>query len=132
MKKNNNIPVFRSRAPRFFLVSSTTSVLSTTTMCWFSGTAAISTTCSGRKKRSILSQPVEEDVERKEISPSLIADEIIDGIEDVESGMKESERDGRFLLYWATTTSTTTSFTSTSTIATLNCTPANYAVSQCG
>ena len=43
-------------------------------------------------------------------------------------------RDARFLLYWATSTvtSTTTSYTSTSTLATLECTPTSYSLSVCG
>merc|ERR1719244_559663 len=107
----------RTRAPRLFFVSSTTttSTVSTSTYCWYSGTNAITTTCTGRRKRSILAQPGEKLELLEKISPApLTTDE-----EEVESGLSESERDGRFLLYWITTTSTstTTSFTGTSTIA---------------
>ena len=54
----------------------------------------------------------------------------------VESGAEDpttSERDGRFLLYWLTTTSTstTTIYTGTSTIASLDCTPSGYTVKEC-
>ena len=52
------------------------------------------------------------------------------------SGMKQydgqSGRDARFFLFWATSTSTTTSYTSTSTLASLECTPSGYTLSQCG
>ena len=42
-------------------------------------------------------------------------------------------REARFLIYWATSTSYTTSttFTGTSTIASLECTPPSFAISAC-
>ena len=44
------------------------------------------------------------------------------------------DRQGKFLLYWMTTTltSTTTSYTATSTLASLECTPTSWSLSQCG
>ena len=56
----------------------------------------------------------------------------------VASGLLEEEeqkkRDARFLLYWATSTVTTTStsYTSTSTLASIECTPSSFTISQCG
>ena len=53
--------------------------------------------------------------------------------EEVESGLVESERQGRGLLYWATTTdiSTSTTYTGTSTLASLMCTPSGFTLSEC-
>merc|ERR1711935_877204 len=99
-----------TRTPRLFLVSTaaTTSTLSTNTVCFTTGAAA-ATTCAKR---------------RRAIS--------IEGL-----GELASQREGRLangLLYWitTTTTSTLTSFTSTVTIATLECTPAGSTLSVCG
>ena len=49
-------------------------------------------------------------------------------------GDESSGREGRFLLYWltTTTTSTTTSFTATSSIGSIACTPAGYTNVLCG
>ena len=49
-------------------------------------------------------------------------------------GDEPSGREGRFLLYWltTTTTSTTTSFTATSSIGSIYCTPAGYTNALCG
>ena len=51
----------------------------------------------------------------------------------VESGQAEYEREGKFLLYWktTTTTSTFTSYTATTTLGALECTPSGFGVSQC-
>ena len=45
-----------------------------------------------------------------------------------------NDRKGKFLLYWKTTTltSTTTSFSSTTTLGTLECTPSGFTLSLCG
>ena len=45
-----------------------------------------------------------------------------------------SERDPRFLLYWATLTSTatTTSYSTTISLASLHCTPTGFELSLCG
>ena len=52
----------------------------------------------------------------------------------VESTRKESVRDPRFLLYWATLTSTatTTSYSATLSLASLHCTPTGFPYSLCG
>ena len=46
----------------------------------------------------------------------------------VENSMK---REAKALLYWVTTTSTFTWYTSTSTIATVECTPSGFTISRC-
>merc|ERR1711892_1329352 len=116
------------RTPRLFLVSTTatTSTLSTNTVCFTTGAAA-ATTCA-KRKRSIVVEGAEGG--ELEISPSR---------SDIEndSGVEGSQREGRLangLLYWitTTTTSTLTSFTSTVTIATVECTPAGSTLSVCG
>ena len=52
----------------------------------------------------------------------------------VESSRKGSVRDPRFLLYWATLTSTatTTSYSATLSLASLHCTPTGFPYSLCG
>ena len=55
---------------------------------------------------------------------------------DIESSIKDQEpkREGKFLVYWltTTTTSTSTAYTATSTIASLQCTPAGFPYAACG
>ena len=56
---------------------------------------------------------------------------------ELDTGRREpTERDGRFVnavLYWMTTTltSTSTSYTATTTLASIHCTPSGFAVSNC-
>merc|ERR1711976_1130965 len=115
------------RNGRFFLVSTSTSTLSTTTVCYVTSATA---TC-GRKKRSI-AEPV-DDYDPDLISPVAHKDADEDDDELVDYGMKDvTNRDARFLLYWATSTSTTTSYTSPSTLATLECVPSSWTLSACG
>ena len=47
---------------------------------------------------------------------------------------EESNRDPRFMIYWTTIvkTSYSTSYTKTSTIATVVCTPSGFGISGCG
>merc|ERR1712156_737574 len=101
----------KSRHPKLFLISSstTTTTISTTTLCWSSNTAV--TTCKKKKRRYISEIP-----------------------EIAESGQSEHEREGKFLLYWKTTTSpsTPTSYTATTTLQALECTPSGFGLSECG
>merc|ERR1712020_360235 len=121
------------RQPKLFFVStsSTTSTLQTLSICYIS-TAAPSA-CAGRKRRSISLEPVES--KRRSISldgmepegavqPSTINREV-DGETLQGEASSNADRDGRFLLYWITTTSisTSTSFTTTYTISSVACTP---------
>ena len=148
---NEHSYIFRTRQPKLFYVSSssTTSSLSTVTVC-FSSTSTGVTTCNGRKRRNILTEPFME--EASLIVPHRIRYTITifltylhryassnrddDSFTDIESGVAETEsvRDGRFLLYWltTTTTSTTTIFTGTSVLATLDCTPNGFTLNGCG
>merc|ERR1711881_542145 len=137
-----------NRAARLFFVSTTTSTLSTTTVCYYTGTSAITTTCSGKRKRAIFTNPETGKDSQLEIAPKGVEREVIaeveeefqaaaeEDVDDIESSQKDLDedevRDAKFLLYWATTSSTSTSYTSTSTIATINCTPASFTISECG
>merc|ERR1712180_224325 len=89
------------RKPRLFLVSthSTALTVSTASICYVNDTAF--TACDGKKKRRSI--PRVGEVEDKILKPSSSELESAD----------DTERVGRFFLYWITTTSisTTTSYT---------------------
>ena len=123
------------RQPKLFYISSstTTSTYSTSTVCFKSGTALA--TCSKKKrKRDIMSELLEEASES--IKPSrnsrMDEEELEDVLEAVEK-QAENQRDPKFLLYWATltSTSTSTSYTATQTIYSLECTPTGFGTSLC-
>merc|ERR1712170_175041 len=131
------------RKERLFFVStsSTTSTIATTSICYVTETTGTIATCGRKKKRSIDSLTEENEGKDQDLSPTRLYDDDkvdfennMEGEEMVESGMTDSKRQGKFLLYWATTTlsSTTTSYTATSTLGSLNCTPTSYSISQCG
>merc|ERR1711994_525833 len=115
------------RAGKLFFVATTVSTISTSTLCYTA--AANLAACTGRRKRNINSHWDQTDdiLEITPVQPVLeTADKRLD------SGLKESEqeaRDARFLLYYAT--STTTSYTGTSTLGTLDCTPSSFTLSAC-
>merc|ERR1739848_777174 len=93
-----------ARKPKLFFVStsSTTTTLQTASLCYAtSGTPT--GTCTGRKRRSINI----EGVPLADVKPSQLNQEVQSSQED------QLDREGRFLLYWITTTSvsTSTSFT---------------------
>merc|ERR1711956_120344 len=110
-----------ARKPKLFFVSTsaTTSTLSTSSICYVSSNVAL-VSCSG-KKRNLNFDQVESSL-LHETSASKRSP----------SGNVAGERDGRFLLYWITTTSisTSTSYTTTMTISSVNCTPSG--VTLCG
>merc|ERR1712177_99837 len=125
----------QTRQPKLFFVSSssTTSSVSTSTVCFLSTSSGL-VACGKRKKRSMVVDGFSGDA--GEIMPQSSFDAESDSDPKVESGAEEpttSDRDGRFLLYWLTTTSTstTTIYTGTSTIASLDCTPSGYTVKEC-
>ena len=101
--------------------SATTTTLQTLSVCYY--TSGSLTTCTGRKRRAIDVEGVMlSDVKSLEDSAST----------ELESSHREEgtsidgSRDGRFLLYWITTTSisTSTSYTVTVSISAATCTPA--------
>merc|ERR1711874_615120 len=119
-----------NRSGRFFFVSTTTSYVSTSTQCFVTDTTL--TACAARRRRDIVIDGAEEETDINNISPALplsAGEEIESGLQEEDSG---SHRGARFLLYWGTTTSTTTSFTATSTLASLACTPSGFSLSLCG
>merc|ERR1711923_399349 len=127
----------KSREPKLFFVSSssTTSTISTHTICYKSTSTAVGT-CGKRKKRTILVDTDDQEDSRM-IEPSYsIGDEEEEFVSKIESGAEDAavaQRDGRFLLYWLTTTSTstTTIYTGTSTVASITCTPNGFPYSVC-
>merc|ERR1712112_415102 len=116
------------KSPRLFYVSTSasTTVISTAALCYItSATAPLQ--CPGRKKRRVvvdgetglMVQPSQSGVE------TLLS-------EDENSPHKE--RDGRFLLYWITTTSisSSTSYTTTWSVSSVTCTaPGQLSVDSC-
>ena len=99
-----------ARKPKLFFVStsSTTTTLQTASLC-YATSGAPTGTCTGRKRRSINI----EGVPLADVKPSQLNQEVQSSQED------QLDREGRFLLYWITTTSisTSTSFTTTVSIS---------------
>merc|ERR1712018_1052238 len=113
-----------ARKPRLFFLStsSTTTTLQTQSICYVTSGTTI-TTCTGRKRRSIKI----DGAQLSDVKPSQLNQE-------VQSSQKEAEkhREGRFLLYWITTTSisTSTSYTTTISVSAIECTRSD--TSLCG
>merc|ERR1711894_850129 len=115
------------RKPKLFFVSSSSTVttIQTSTFCYVTASPAAPTglTTCRKKRRSILKE-ADDFLPEFEPEPSKTSD--------VEPSMDESvsERQGKFLLYWLTTTSTSTatSFTKTQTIQSVYCTPASASI----
>merc|ERR1712079_954790 len=143
--EDENLPAVQgSRKPKVYLISTTTSTstLSTTSICFiiFATTNGLYT-CS-KKKRSlplIGDEPIDE-VEAKDIiSPNraLVADEP-HAIEDVVANNEvissqdelDQDREAKFFNYWMTTTITTT-YTATSSVGSVVCTPLGYTNQNC-
>merc|ERR1712154_663260 len=126
----------QSRQPKLFYVSSssTTSSFSTGTVCYMA-TATGAVTCGKRRKRSLIVSGITDAADGL-IQPIDSQRVESDSDSNLESGAEDpttSERDGRFLLYWLTTssTSTTTIYTGTSTLASLDCTPNGFTLNAC-
>merc|ERR1719326_1712248 len=83
-----------ARDPKLFFVSSssTTSTISTSTLCYSTINSA-ATTCPGRKKKRAIMEAIDHDtpVEADKVSS------LESGMEEVESA---NQRQGKFLLYW--------------------------------
>merc|ERR1712154_20061 len=118
-----------SRVGKLFWEStaSTTSTLSTTTQCFVVSQAGALIACTqGRKKRSLSLDEAEDcDCEISASKSSNAFEDVLEGEEeDVQPGIEGTpNRQARFVLYWKTTTSTSTatSYTATSTLASLSC-----------
>jgi len=120
------------RNPKLFFVSSTTSTLSTTTICYLSSTAAAA---CGRKRRAVLiDSESKRDAEFDFDGVTKLNGDVEssrDELSEIEAGQETSEREGKFLLYWMTTTSTSTTYTATTTVSSLACTPSGFVISNC-
>merc|ERR1711884_153766 len=108
------------RKPKLFFVSSSSTVttIQTSTFCYatVSPAPAPITTCSRKRRRSILDDAADilpEPVEASNVESSIENDDTL------------TERQGRFLLYWLTTTSTSTAtqYTKTVSVVSVYCTP---------
>ena len=123
------------RDPKMFLVSSSTytSTLTTSSLCYTSNTGTALTACSGKRKRQILEDPL-NDLQTDLLLPSIRASRDFDLSAGINGATKAGQREGKFLLYWMTTTSstTTTTYTATATLATLECTPTSWTMAVCG
>merc|ERR1712062_130903 len=127
----------QKREPKLFYVSysSTTSTVSTASICYFTSMAA-PVTCGRRRRRmAFVDDPINPTM-AESIDPShqQVPEQEFKLIEEqIEAGEAEGEessgREGRFLLYWLTTTTTSTA---TSSIGSLYCTPAGYTNVLCG
>merc|ERR1711974_320619 len=122
------------RKPKLFYVSttSTTTTLSAFSLCFMTTTSFSSSACGKRKRRAAVAGPSDTDDLENLLKPSMR----IESEEDLPQGLAKSnvERNGKYLLYWMTTTSisTLTTFTETRTIASLYCTPTSFKGTICG
>merc|ERR1712032_955261 len=116
-----------SRNPRLFYVSSTTSTSFATTRCYL----AVATGSCKRKRRDLVSDEPDSQYSHTNVDaiPSYESEKRTDG-QFEEYGQEAPTRDAKMLLYWVTTTSTTTSYTATSTLATLDCVPNDFSLSR--
>jgi len=123
----------KNREGRLFLVSSSTSTttLKTSTICFTTNTA-ITAACAGRKKRTILDNPM--DTIDYEVNPVSRETREADVASSQMAETPGKNREGKYLLYWMTSTSTTTttSYSSTVTLSKLECTPSNFLYKACG
>merc|ERR1712045_302694 len=140
----NKQPQASQRVKRQFFVSTTTSstTLTTQSICYvkFQAASFMSVcTVSGRKKRSlnILQDKVEAHDEDIVASPVAREEDDADDVAekqnvDIESG-EMLERNKRFLNYWLTITKTTTltSYTTTSSLGSIICTPYGQSFGPC-
>ena len=110
-----------ARKPKLFFVSTsaTTSTLQTASICYVSSMTL--DPCLGRKRRSVSVDGMEPE---GAVKPSTFKREVEgESVQQDEASSKVNEkREGRFLLYWITTTSISTSFTITYTITSALCT----------
>merc|ERR1711962_1642050 len=113
------------RKPRLFYVSTSSYItsISTASICFITSTDTAPTACS-RKKRMVT---VDSETE-SEGQPSKSDVDTLQSHEENDN----MEREGRFLVYWITTTSTSyfTSYTTTYSVSDVSCTP--YGANVCG
>merc|ERR1712004_285647 len=114
------------RKPRFFFVttSSITETLRTNSLCYVTANAGFSGECKRRKKRSLFRTGRLPWYDAVQPTKATRGDEE-EYSEDESSSYEADGREGRFLLYWITTTSrsTTTIYSSTYSVHSVECTP---------
>merc|ERR1712024_11543 len=134
--------VLISRNPRLYYVSTTTSTstLSTSSVCFVQFATGDQLLICGRKKRNIpaIDDKAPDMMDREHIHPAPVdkLEEVIDDlseIADVTSSKQIDSREEKFLNYWMTTTVTWTytSYTATSSIASVYCTPPTWTDANC-
>merc|ERR1712241_395264 len=129
------VEVKESRAPRLFYAytTSSTTTIFTQTICYMS-TATAPVACGKRKKRfTDFNKRISLDGAIEPFRTSDLEGEEEEAPELDTSKDVENKRDGKFLVYWLTTTSlsTLTSFTRTVTIGSIGCTPSGYTNTIC-
>merc|ERR1712121_117896 len=111
------------KSPRLFYVSTSasTTVISTAALCYVTSSTP-TMTCPGRKKRRV----VMDGETGLMVQPSQSGVGTLKSEDDREliENSPHMERDGRFLLYWITTTSisSSTSYTTTWSVSSVTCT----------
>eukprot|EP00090_Calanus_glacialis_P033809 TRINITY_DN56288_c0_g1_i1.p1 TRINITY_DN56288_c0_g1~~TRINITY_DN56288_c0_g1_i1.p1 ORF type:complete len:189 (-),score=32.43 TRINITY_DN56288_c0_g1_i1:87-653(-) len=147
---------YKSRVGRQWttvITSSSTTTISTTTNCFVTKTAV---TACGKKKRSVFVEPLtgevvdltnfaptkyseDEHVDQRKLEDGTYAktNQLLEGEDDVENVPElSSGRQPRiFFVSYTTstkaTTSTSTSYTATSSLASIICTPSGWTIAQC-
>merc|ERR1712083_147707 len=107
-----------ARKPKLFFVSTsaTTTTLQTLSICYVSSSSI--TTCTGRKRRAV---NMDGGMSLKEAASVEL--EPSQGEQAASAPAIDGSREGRFLLYWITTSiSTSTSFTTTFSVSSALCT----------
>ena len=124
------------RKPRFFFVttSSVTQSVTSATLCYKTDALANGQTAKPacRKKRSLFrTARLPKDIIQ---ASHLAREDQVESPEDEPSSYMADGREGRFLLYWITTTSrsTTTIYATTKTISEVGCTVASTLMEECG
>merc|ERR1711918_289160 len=108
-----------------------TTTVSTTTVCYVSsGTPSTAAACGKRKRRALMVDSLTGKDTNIEVS-GVPRTEKEESSPEVESTKDEQAREGKFLMYWMTTTSTSTTYTATTTISSLACTPSGFSISNC-
>ena len=135
-----------TRNSKLFYVSSTTKTVSSTTFCFKTSNAAL-VACSRKRKRRAMTADTNSEVVQENISHVtgqnhplerlvvswflMIYFQTAHSSQDKVSQGDADAREGKFLMYWMTTTSTTTTYIATSTLWSLLCTPSAFNMVDC-
>merc|ERR1712223_1572688 len=83
-----------------------------------------------RKRRELVSDELERN-SNINLNKSSELKKLTESHSENEIEKESPVREAKMLLYWVTTTSTTTSYTATSTLATLECIPNGFSLTSC-